>query len=222
MVRSRKKRKEIPGQYTLFEFMTIVDLASPIPKKETVKNTVSSRLLETLRKHDTDDTHVLRAKSRPCDDADENTDYLEGELLIFSKKTKGKLQEHLKKIAPEYILKISDGIKFVDTSWYFITDVFEKPKRQREEHLKADLTLISGSVPKSVRERTEMYLNAPYSLNLIDAFKKAAGECKKPSKKLKDAIERENYKAFIPSAYTDKTTKAKKVVRQIKSSFIGY
>lgn len=72
---------------------------------------------------------------------------------------------------------------------------------KKGEHIKAHVL----DAPKALVKQTEKYMNSPYYYNLHDAFKKAAGEYKNPSKRLKDALLKDDFRYFIPSAYNYNT-----------------
>jgi hypothetical protein len=84
-------------------------------------------------------------------------------------------------------------------------DWFERCNEDEEIEYKT--CRIAIPVPKVIRENTNKYLNSPYDMDLVSAFRKAANEYKRPSKKLRDALAKDNFRKFIPDAYPKKNEK---------------
>ena len=84
------------------------------------------------------------------------------------------------------------------------------PKKKSKTKEPKIIPQIEGKLPKATKAKIEKYVNVPYNMSLIDAFRKAASECKNPSRELKTAIEKDNFILYIPSAYRDDTMKYRK------------
>ena len=123
------------------------------------------------------------------------------DVRISSRLKKQALYDSLARILHKYLFKIEEIGSFGKSKHYYISGFMEKRERSSDEHIKTDLTTISHFAPKLLRERTERYLNEPFNMPLMDAFKKAAGEYKYPSKRLRKALETGNFKEFLPGEY---------------------
>ena len=189
---ARKKKIRFPGQRNLFDY--IAEIANK-PTEETIADKVSNKLIRYCCDIEHAVWLVFPNKKR------------DNSVNILTKLKKKELCDRLEEALPDHLFKlISYGPLFSEKegslAWYCLSDLMEKRmERISNEYIKANLTLVSQYAPKLLRERTEKYLNGPFNLPLMDAFKKAAAEYKHPSKRLRKALESGNFKEFLPSLY---------------------
>ncbi len=193
----------IPGQLTLF------DIADENGIKEIPVNKKKCSLAYIIRSRINavnDKNFIALSTAISSDDYDKNAEYIENEIMLISEYKNNEICKKLSSIFPEYTFRLSSRV----LNFLYIKEVFRKKNSngsKKKEPKKADLTVITASVPKAIRNKTERYINEPFSMDLKDAFKRAAEEYKKPSAKLRRALETGNFREFIPSVYENKPEK---------------
>ncbi len=191
---ARRKHIEIVGQINLFDYL--VEIQQP----KVVIETMIEKIDRLLRDNQYSQSKGIVQWLVWGND--------ETYIHISSEINKKALYDSLARILHKYLFKIEEIGSFGKSKHYYISGFMEKRERSSDEHIKTDLRTISQYAPKLLRERTERYLNEPFNLPLVEAFKKAACEYKHPSKRLRKALETGNFKEFLPGEYVKKKDKS--------------
>ena len=191
---ARRKQAAIPGQLNLFDVLT--ELKGPAP----VGTRIIDMAYQTLH-------HSMYAPESKIVrwlvfGKDKTTSPSERTITIGSTLNKSVLIRQLRACLEGYLFKVKKDIAFGKSTIYYISDIEKRRVKSTDGHVVTRLPVYGeNAVPKLLRERTERYLNEPYNMSQLDAFKRAVSEYKHPSKRLRMAIEKDDYRDYLPDEY---------------------